>query len=193
MGKGKASGLFSGPSSGSERAFQAESDGTVAAPGVCSKRATATDAVSQGGEFRFRLRLIHVRSPLTRKRRVTRKNQPRRNVPLRTLKQRAPAPVLGPLDQVRPQGIAFDVPHHRQQVLVVLDREGLEPALIEMSGASGSVVSVRPHGVRHREPAKELTDLPVTGGPHDEVPVIGHRRKRENGQRNLCPCLVQDA
>ena len=134
-----------------------------------------------------------MRSPLSRKRWVTRKNQPRRNVPLRTLKQRAPAPVLGPLDQVRPQGIAFDVPHHRQQVLVVLDREGLEPALIEMSGASGSVVSVRPHGVRHREPAKELTDLPVTGGPHDEVPVIGHRRKRENGQRNLCPCLAQDA
>ena len=136
----KGSGLFSGPSSGSERAFQTESDGTAAAPGVCSKRATATDAVSQGGEFRFRLRLIHVRSPLSRKRWVTRKNQPRRNVPLRTLKQRPPAPVLGPLDQVRPQGIAFDVPHHRQQVLVVLDREGLEPALIEMSGASGAVL-----------------------------------------------------
>ena len=134
-----------------------------------------------------------MRSPLTRKRRVTRKNQPRRNVPLRTQKQRAPAPLFGPLDQVCAQGIAFDVPHHRQQVLVVLDRKGLEPALIEMSCASGSVVSVRPHGVRHREPAKELTDLPVTGRSHDEVPVIGHRRKGENGKRNLRPCLVQDA
>jgi len=54
-----------------------------------------------------------------------RKNQPRRNVPLRTMKQRPPqAAVFGPPAQVRSQGIAFDVPHHSQQVLIVLGAKG---------------------------------------------------------------------
>ncbi len=52
---------------------------------------------------------------------------PRRRAP--DAKRRA-TPCLALLDQIGSQWIALHVPQHRQEVIVFLDREGLEPALV---------------------------------------------------------------
>lgn len=58
-------------------------------------------------------------------------------------------------------------------MLVRLHGKGLEPALVQMSGASGAVVRMPMHRVRHRQPAKERTDLIVLVRTHHEVPMFG--------------------
>jgi hypothetical protein len=45
----------------------------------------------------------------------------------------SPSPVLGPLYQIRPQGVAFHVPQHQQQIGIILDREALEPPLVKVA------------------------------------------------------------
>lgn len=134
-----------------------------------------------------------MRPPLTRQRRVSWVDEPRRNFPLSAQKKGAPAPVLGTFREIRSQGVAFHVSHHRQEVLVVLHRERFEPTLIKMAGASSPVVSMPPHRVSDGQSAEEFTDLIIARRANHEMPVIRHGRKRENRQRDFRPCFVQDA
>ena len=46
--------------------------------------------------------------------------------------QAGPAPVFRPLHQAGPQRVAFDVPQHHPEMIVLLDREGFESALPDM-------------------------------------------------------------
>ena len=86
----------------------------------------------------------------------------------------APGPVLGPFDQAGRQGVALDVAADLQEVLVALDREALEAALVEVAEADGVVGDAPAHGVGVGEPAEEGGELRRLGRPDDEVPVVAH-------------------
>jgi hypothetical protein len=59
-------------------------------------------------------------------------------------------------------------------MFVVLDRERLEAALIQVPAASASSVGVPTPCVRKGEPSDEAGKLVVLSRPDDHVPVIGH-------------------
>jgi len=77
---GKLPGLFvrtlHRPATGPQCAFQAQSHGTAATPGVGAERSASPDAVSHGCDLCLRLRLVYMRSPLTRQRQTSRDNEP---------------------------------------------------------------------------------------------------------------------
>ena len=94
-------------------------------------------------------------------------------------------PLLGAIDQSRSKGIALNVARDRIEMLILLNREGLEAALVKMPRARGVMASVPPLRVRQREPAKEVADFTAGAAsrPDDEVPVRRHDAKEEDPQR----------
>src|SRR6185312_1601278 len=76
----------------------------------------------------------------------------------------APGPVLCPLRQRRPYGVAFHVPQHRQEMIVLLDREALEAALVQVPVTDRRVRVLPPLGVRQRQPPHEGGQLAVSCG-----------------------------
>ena len=78
-------------------------------------------------------------------------------------------------------------------MIVFLDGERLEAALIQMAGADGAVVRVPTHGVRVRQPAKKVGQVAIALGPEDEVPVIGHEAVAENADRELGVGFIDNA
>jgi hypothetical protein len=72
------------------------------------------------------------------------------------------------------KGVPFHVAADRQEMLVRLDRERLEPSLIQVTGASRAVVGVPPLGVGHGEPAQELREVALLARPAQEMEMVGH-------------------
>lgn len=102
-----------------------------------------------------------------------------------------PPPVLGPLDQVGPQGVPLDVAADGQKMLVALDGEGFETPLVEMAG--GMIVGVPAHRVGVGEPADKGGQLAVGPRPEDHVPVIGHQAVGQQADGLSLPGLGQHA
>ncbi len=100
-----------------------------------------------------------------------------------------PPPVLGPLDQVGPQGIPLDIAADGQEVLVALHGERLETPLVKMVGPRVMIVCVPAHGVRVREPADEGGQLAVGPRPQHHVPMIGHQAVGQQTDRAALPGL----
>ncbi|MBU0639077.1 MAG: hypothetical protein KKB50_09450, partial [Planctomycetes bacterium] len=64
----------------------------------------------------------------------------------------APHPVLHPFDQPSPQRVGFNVAANGQEMGLVLHREALEPALIQVTAAASVVVLVMSPNVGHADP-----------------------------------------
>ena len=90
--------------------------------------------------------------------------------------QAGPPPLGGALDQSRAHRVTLDVARHRQEVLVGLDRKGLEAALIQWPGSGGVEVGVPPAHVRSGNPVMEIRQLAVGGWYEEQVPVIAYQR-----------------
>ncbi len=87
----------------------------------------------------------------------------------------APPPVLGAPHQVGLQGVPLDIAAHREEMLVRLHGERLEPTLIEMNAAGRSVVRMPPLGLRHGEPAHAPGAVAILAGPEQDVEMVGHQ------------------
>jgi len=96
-----------------------------------------------------------------------------------------PGPILRMLDQPRPKRVPLDVPAHRQEVRVRLNRERPITALIDGSGAKRPAVAMPPSAVRALEPAHELGQLAAARRPDHEVKVIRHHTVGQ--EANACP------
>jgi len=59
-------------------------------------------------------------------------------------------------------------------MLVRLNREALEPALIDMPYAGSAVCGMPSLRVGHRYPSHEFGDIAVVNGPQQQMPVIAH-------------------
>jgi hypothetical protein len=77
-------------------------------------------------------------------------------------------------------------------MFVVLDWERLEAALIKVAGADGVVMRVPAHGVRVREPTKEVGHLAVVARPEHEVPVVRHDAIRQDARRMAGEGFIDD-
>ena len=89
--------------------------------------------------------------------------------------QTAPTPLVGTLHQPCSQGIAFHVAADSVEVLVILNRERLEPSLVHMPRTGGSLMSVPTLGMGKRQPAGEPREVFVFSGPDHKVPVVSHQ------------------
>ena len=65
-------------------------------------------------------------------------------------------------------------------MVVALDGETLEAALVERAGAGGVAVGVPALGVGDGEKPHELAEVAVGFGPEDHVPVVGHQAVGED-------------
>ena len=111
----KGSGLFSGASSGTCRAFEAQVDGAAFDPAVVAEGESALNADAQRFDFRIGLGLVHPRSPLPWQRWIAGSRQPETLVcGLLASADGAPLPVFGLVYKVGSHGIPFDVTHHGQ-------------------------------------------------------------------------------
>ena len=68
-------------------------------------------------------------------------------------------------------------------MVVLLNREGLEAALVQRACACRPMRRVPTLRVRHRQPPHELRQVAIATGPEDKMPVIGHHAPRQNPHR----------
>ena len=92
----------------------------------------------------------------------------------------AVGPELGAGDEVGIKRIALDVAAEGEEMIVALDGEGFEAALVEVAVADGVMGDAPAHGVSVGEPAEKIGELVVFFRPDDEVPVGGHEAEGED-------------
>jgi len=102
--------------------------------------------------------------------------------------QGRPRPPLGSTDQSGAQRISFYVPDHRQEVLVLLDRKGLEPALPNV--AARVVPAVVAPNVRCKQPLHPPTQLTISVRPDHQVEVVRHQTPSQDPHRRACTGLL---
>jgi hypothetical protein len=136
-------------------------------------------AIANFSDFSRRLRLIDEMSPVRRERNGT-FNEGNRRSPGGSPRQACPLPVLRAFDEFRAERISLDVSHDRQQMVVLLNQESLEPALPEP--AIRRVLRVMPTNVCREQPLHPATHTFGTGRAHHEMYVIRHEASSKNGE-----------
>lgn len=104
---------------GAERRFEAQALGRAADPGVVAVGLAADYAAADRFQFGVRLRPVHKRRPIAGLRQRP-SAQPAAIIGRAVLPppQAAPPPVLGAIDQARPQRVTLDVSHDLVKMLV---------------------------------------------------------------------------
>jgi hypothetical protein len=160
------------PAARAETRLQAEPPRGLYHPPRTAERPAPPQTHAQALDLRFRLRRVDVHQPIVRPRHRTR-IQRRPGSPLvRGQRRTGPRPVLGRRDQMGAERVALDVAQHREQVLVLLDGEGAEAALLDV--AAGVVVLVVAACVCGEQPRHIVAQCAVAAGPEREVEVVGH-------------------
>ena len=103
----------------------------------------------------------------------------------------APTPILGSFHQIGAQGIPFHITANGAEVLVILHRNRLEPALIQVSVAAAVTVSMTTLRVCQRQPTRKPIQSTIFPRPHHQMPMI--RQHTTSQQPRLGPfhCLFQ--
>jgi len=105
----------------------------------------------------------------------------------------APSPLLGGLNQTRPQRISLHISAGREEVLVRLNGERFVRALVKVPGPCRAAMGMPPLGMGDREPPEELGHLPIAGWPEDHVPMVGHDTVGEQVDRGSPTGLFKDS
>ena len=92
-----------------------------------------------------------------------------------TAPEAAPPPILRPTNQIRSQGVPFDVAAHGEKMVFGLNRERLEPPLIHVAGTAAVTMGVPTLRVRERKPSNKTRKFPVRVRLDHEVPMIRHQ------------------
>ncbi len=96
---------------------------------------------------------------------------PERWVARESAGQARPFPVFAASDEFGAEGDPLDVAEDRREVVIVLDREGLEPPLPDV--AAGLVMPMVSLRVRRERPAHPPPEVAVSVGPDDRVEMVG--------------------
>ena len=138
-------GRFTRPASGPQGQLQAQPGRRPLLPTGVAERSAARDADPNGVLLGSGLRLVHQLPPVPRAvHRPRAQADGRLLIPLWTVSQTAPQPLLRPLHQAGAQRVTLDIAAERQEVGVVLHREGLETALIKvpLAGAMAACLTI---------------------------------------------------
>jgi hypothetical protein len=107
--------------------------------------------------------------------------------------QTAPSPLLGALNQIRPQSVALDVTANGEEMGVLLRDEGLEASLIQVPGSGGRVMSMPALHVRESYKAYVIGEASILLRPQNQVPVIRHQTPRKYTHGNTVLNIREDA
>jgi len=160
------------PAARAQARFQAQPNRRPCRPALAAERRPAQHAAPQRSQLLRRLRAVHVSRPALRPMHRS-LAQPRR--PLRThpRRQARPAPILRRTHQTGPQGIPLHIAQNREQVLVLLDGERLEPPLPDVT--AGAMMKMITPYVGGHQPLHPAGKIAIAARPQDQVKVIGHQ------------------
>ena len=111
---------------------------------------------------------------------ISHRHSPRATVP----------PILCSFPKVGTDGIPFDRPENRREMVVLLDGKRLKSTLVKMPGPFSVIVSMPAHDMGVCQPSKELRELLVIRWPNDEMPVIEHQTRAQKRHRK--PAVSSD-
>jgi len=103
-----------------------------------------------------------------------------------------PAPILGALDEVGAQGVAFDIAGHHQKMPVILHGKALVGSLVEVAAAFRVAMGVPAAHMSDREPVHEGRKLAIGAGPEEQMPMVGHKAPGQQAQWNAHQRLGED-
>ncbi len=89
-----------------------------------------------------------------------------------------PPPLFGSLHQSCTQGVALNVPQHHAEMVVLLDREGFESTLPDVS--AGMVMFLVPANMSRQQPVNPSAQVPVLPGPENQVEMVGHQAEGQD-------------
>ena len=82
-------------------------------------------------------------------------------------------------NQLRSKRIALNVPTQNVEVGIVLNGKAFVTRLVNVTIAASMVMRVIPKRMRCSNPSQQLSHLMIPAGPQDKMPVVWHKRKRE--------------
>ena len=156
-----------------ETVFQAQCLGRRQRPGGISQRAVSAYGHTNSGKITVEHQSVDLLRPAgaARCRAGVQPDRPRR--PRGQRVEAGPAPFLGSLYEMGAQGVAFEVPQHHTEMIVLLNREGLESTLPDMS--AGVVMLLIPANMSRQQPVNPPAQVPIALGPKHQMEMIGHQ------------------
>ena len=79
------------------------------------------------------------------------------------------------LDQTRSQGVAFDIAAYLEEMVVLLDWKGLEPALIQVTCTNIVIMGVPTLRVRQGQPMAKSGQLAIASRPKHQMSMVGQQ------------------
>ena len=178
------------PAAGPERMLESKRIGRRLCPCFEAHRAGAADVLFDLGLLGIARRRIEYFKPVVRTRHgPLGQDRPQIVGAIEPDERAAPAPVLRPLGERWPHGVALDVAQHRQQMPVLLNWKALEPSLIQMPMPHSGVCVLPTLGVRERQPSHEGGQLAIFLRPQHQMKMIGHQAPGEDADRHALVCL----
>ena len=104
-------------------------------------------------------------------------------IAVRTMPKGRPSPRIGLFYHVRAQGVPLHVPQDGQKVVVFLNRERLEAALVQRAGSRRPMRRVPALRMRYREPTHELRQVAILTRPKHEMLMRRHNAPRQHAHR----------
>jgi hypothetical protein len=160
--------------------LKAETLGREFRPSFGSKRGATRDASPDRNQLPFALDSIDPGDPIARQG-DRRGSEPRALRPSHPQTEARPTPILRAIDKSCPQRISLGVAEHREQMLVALDRKGLEAALPDMPAAV--VVPMIAADVAGEQSLHPTAEVAVAVRPEDEMEMVGHEAPAEDSHR----------
>ena len=108
-------------------------------------------------------------------------------------RETAPPPCFSSHDQIREQGVSFQVPTYRQQVIVVLVRKRLKTSLISVPQTRRPAMSRPALSLRSRQPTDKLRKRTIHFRPDDEMPVAPHHTKGQQPDSRAGDRFLKDS
>ena len=151
--------------------------GASARPILVPIGCTAIHRVANAFEFAGGLRGVHSAHPLWWQSRRLRDKRVFRPA-TRAQRQAAPGPILGARHQARPQGIAFDIAHHGEQVRILLHGECLVASLPDPPDVAIAPLIVL--NVASQQPVRPFRQTFIDARAKYEMEVVGHQTEGED-------------
>ncbi len=156
--------IFPWSSTGLKGGFEPQAGGDAPRPFLRAKGSTAVDALAHPGQRSRIVVAVDRRNPAART--IHRTLDQERRTNLRPPgRQARPPPILRAAYEFRATRVPLDIRKHRQQVLVLLNREDLEAPLPDMARRP-STTKV-PANVRGHHPLHPTTKTAVRSSPHN--------------------------
>ena len=107
--------------------------------------------------------------------------------------QARPFPIIGLLNQIGTQRVAFDISQHLIEMVVGFDRKRLVPALVKMPITDATLMLLPAGYMRDGESLHEPRQVVIRLGPKNKMPVIRHQAITADAHRATFERLFNDA